>query len=93
MIEEHRILPPDNAPEAAAYGETVLGGLESLEIRYLLRGVGGRDARWLTDWDPEVRSELPAAVRLALGFEDGGRHELLVGLEYAASNWDGWVLQ
>ena len=93
VIEERRILPPDNAPEAVAYGETVLEGLESLEIRYLLRGIGGRDARWLTDWDPEVQSELPAAIRLAVGFEDGGRHELLVPIEYAASNWAGWVLE
>lgn len=92
-IEERRVLSPDNTAEAEPYATRSIPGVDSFEIGYLLRAGRAEEAQWLDAWPPEQRSELPAAVRIVIGFEGNLPREMLMPLDYAQTNWDGLVLR
>ncbi len=92
-IEERRVLSPDNSAEMEPYDTLYLSGVESLDIAYLRRPRLGRDAEWIDAWQGEEGRELPAAVRIVIGFEGERPRQILLPLDYAQTNWDGLVLR
>ena len=92
-IEERRVLSPGNSAESIPYASHVVSGVNSLEIAYLQRSLGQREPEWLDAWSPDEQTELPAAVRLVIEFQDGRNREILVPLDYAPANWDGMVVR
>ncbi len=83
LLEERRILAPDNRPEEEPYwGGTILEA-ESFELMYLEPDNRGEPGAWVAEWSPSPGARLPLAVRFVIQFSGGGAaREVLVPLDY-----------
>jgi general secretion pathway protein J len=91
VVEEHRILPPDNQPS-----QNVTANSESLncmDLRFEYLDTTGEKPNWLSAWHgAERKSPLPSAVRIECKTA-ADSIKLLVPLDYAESAKQGMVLQ
>ena len=81
IVEEHRILPPDNAPAPAVISRTEM--LQCGDIRFEYLDNTSEKPKWFPAWSmTERKTPLPAAVRVQC--ESGtDSTRLLVPLDYA----------
>jgi prepilin-type N-terminal cleavage/methylation domain-containing protein len=63
IVEEHRILPPDNQPETTAAARIEI--LNCAEVRFEYLDRSGETPAWISTWDAAARkSPLPSALRM-----------------------------
>jgi prepilin-type N-terminal cleavage/methylation domain-containing protein len=93
IVEERRILPPDNAAEGAVYWRGTVFRGESCIFQFLLEAQAGKPAVWLEDWHFPPHTTLPRAVRLNCVSETKTSMQSVLPLDYAASSAAGWTLR
>jgi hypothetical protein len=91
VVEEHRILSPDNDP-----GETITpqtGMLSCTGLRFEYLDTTGEKPQWLPTWTgPERKAALPFAIRFQCKTSDESLR-FLIPLDYAESARQGMLLQ
>jgi general secretion pathway protein J len=94
VLEERRILAPDNRPEEEPYwGGTILEA-ESFELMYLEPDNRGDPGAWVEEWSSSPGQGLPLAVRFLIRFSGGGTaREVLVPLDYGRYSEEVGVLR
>lgn len=92
-VEERRILPPDNAADAAVlWRQAVLHG-ESCSFDFLSGSQSNRPPEWLSEWRYTANAPLPRAVRINCVLKAKDKVRLLIPLDYAASSAAGLTLR
>jgi prepilin-type N-terminal cleavage/methylation domain-containing protein len=91
ILEEHRILPPDNRPDTTTANRIGIGNCAGLRFEYLDRS--SDPPNWISTWDAvDQKGLLPSAVRM----ECNGEREamrLVIPLDYTESARQGFLLQ
>jgi prepilin-type N-terminal cleavage/methylation domain-containing protein len=93
-VEERRILPPDNAPDAVVYWQGTILRSQSCSFDFLA-AQPNKPPVWLQEWryTPNTNTTLPKAVRLNCVLQGNDTMKLLVPLDYAASSAEGLSLR
>jgi prepilin-type N-terminal cleavage/methylation domain-containing protein len=93
IVEERRILPPDNVPDPTVYWRgSVLGG-SICSFAFLPPTQPNKPATWLQEWHYPANSTLPKAVRLDCILNDKSTVRSVLPLDYAASSTVGLTLR
>jgi prepilin-type N-terminal cleavage/methylation domain-containing protein len=91
ILEEHRILSPDNQPDMANAVRIEIGKCVEIRFEYLDRS--GETPRWISNWDAVVqRVPLPSALRMQCKTEPDVMM-LVIPLDYADSARQGLLFQ
>ena len=91
ILEEHRILSPDNQPDTANPVRIEIGKCAEVRFEYLDRS--GETPRWISNWDAAVQKvPLPSAVRMQCKTEADALM-LFIPLDYADSARQGLLFQ
>ena len=94
IVEEHRILPPDNIPDPAVTWQGAVYKGEGCTFDYLTNAQLNKPAQWLEEWDSLLNnSALPKAVRLNCVLQNKTPVRSLVPLDYASSYAAGLQLR
>ena len=83
-LNEHRILPPDQRPEAESHWSGELLRARTLEFRFLRTSPTEGFPEWIETWDPVQERGLPAAV--AIISDHAGVDKLIVPLDSTQAN-------
>jgi prepilin-type N-terminal cleavage/methylation domain-containing protein len=88
VVEEHRIIPPDNQPDPIATTTAEIAKCAESGFEYL--EVSTDSVRWVSAWSfsqsfSQGKPPLPAAVRIRCDSAGGERSTLLVTLDYGES--------
>ena len=91
IVEEHRILPPDNQPETTSVARIEIPNCAEVRFEYLDRA--GEMPAWISSWDPVARKlPLPSAVRMECKTQRNAMR-LVIPLDYAESARQGLSFQ
>lgn len=91
LLGEHRILSPENRPEADPYWSASLALAESVRFRFFRRDEPGQPGQWFTSWN-SPQNLLPEAVAILLNGEDGGTKRIVIPMDSAPSRrLGGWL--
>ena len=83
-LNEYRILPPDQRPEAESHWSGELLRARTLEFRFLRTDPAEGFPEWIETWDPVQQQGLPAAV--AIISDHAGVDKLIVPLDSTQAN-------
>jgi prepilin-type N-terminal cleavage/methylation domain-containing protein len=91
ILEEHRILSPDNQPDMANTVRIEIGKCAEIRFEYLDRT--GEMPRWISNWDAAAQKvPLPSALRMQCKTEPDVMM-LVIPLDYADSARQGLLFQ
>jgi prepilin-type N-terminal cleavage/methylation domain-containing protein len=91
ILEEHRILSPDNLPETTPSARLEIQNCSEVRFQYLDRT--GETPVWISNWDPLHRQiPLPSALRMECK-TDRDAMRLIIPLDYADSARQGLLFQ
>jgi hypothetical protein len=93
VIEERRILSPDNAADPTVSWHGSILEARSCLFDYLLNGQNNKPAIWLGEWHYPTNTALPKAVRMSCISVSKGSIQLLIPLDYFESSRAGMVLR
>jgi len=93
IVEERRILPPDNTPEIAVYWRGSVLKTEACSFAFMTNGDPNKPAVWLQEWHYDVNPRLPRAVRLNCTLPSKQAVRSVLPLDYAASSALGLTLR
>jgi hypothetical protein len=93
LVEERRILPPDNTPDSMIYWSGSILRAKSCSFNYLIAAQPGRSVEWLREWHYPANSRLPRAVRLECVVTSANVVESILPLDYALSSAAGLTLR
>jgi prepilin-type N-terminal cleavage/methylation domain-containing protein len=94
IVEEHRILPPDNTPDPGVYWRGAVYKGEGCTFDYLLNAQPNMSAQWLQEsHNSPSNLALPKAVRLNCVLQNKAAVRSIVALDYASSSAAGLLLR
>lgn len=93
IVEERRILSPDNSPDPTVYWRGELLHAQACSFDFLLGAQGNRPPLWLQEWHYPANSTLPKAVRLNCTEAGKATIQSLIALDYSASSTVGFTLR
>jgi len=92
IVEERRILPPDNLPESTASWHGAVLRADSCSFEFLAPYQANENAKWVQEWHSPPQQTLPRAVRMSCTSK-GKTTRSLLPLNYADSSAAGLVLR
>lgn len=90
VVEEHRILSPDNLPSEATTAQAEV--LDCSDFRFDYLDTANEKPQWYPSWDATEHRSLPAAIRIHCGTNNVST-ELLIPLDYAQASLSGSSIQ
>jgi general secretion pathway protein J len=91
-IDERRILSPSNVPAPNSDWHLDLTTFEDFQLHYIARAEANALPEKIEVWDIARQRELPAAVSVNYK-ANGVEGSLVIPLDYAPSNWRGFLVQ
>ena len=92
IVEERRILPPDNLPDPNVYWRDVVFQGQSCVFSFLAQTQTNEPALWTNEWHYPKQGTLPRAVRMQC-LSEGKSGQLVIPLDYAVSSTIGLTLR
>jgi prepilin-type N-terminal cleavage/methylation domain-containing protein len=92
IVEERRILPPDNLPESTASWHGAALRADSCSFEFLAPYQPNENAKWVQEWHSPPQQTLPRAVRMSCTSK-GKTMRSLLPLNYADSSVAGLLLR
>jgi hypothetical protein len=93
IVEERRILPPDNTPDTVVYWRGSVLKSESCSFAFMTNNEPNKPAIWLQEWHFDANSRLPRAVRLSCTLPSKQVVRSVLPLDYAAPSALGLTLR
>lgn len=93
IVEEHRILPPDNSPDPAVYWQGTVYKGEGCTFDYLTNAQPNMPVQWLQQSNDPANLLLPKAVRLNCVLQNKTAVRSVLPLDYTSSSAAGLQLR
>jgi prepilin-type N-terminal cleavage/methylation domain-containing protein len=93
IVEEHRILPPDNTPDPGVYWQGAVYKGEGCAFDYLTHAQPNLPAHWVQEWNNPANLLLPKAVRLNCVLQNKTAVRSILPLDYVSSSVAGLQLR
>jgi prepilin-type N-terminal cleavage/methylation domain-containing protein len=93
IVEERRILPPDNLPDSVVVWRGSVLHAETCSFHFLMDAQQSKPPAWLEEWHYPMHTTLPKAVRLNCLAAGKTTTRLLVPLDYYESSIAGFIVQ